>query len=641
MNSSRRYPINTQIILIFLLFTALLIITAILNHITISRFYEGTNYLRNHSVEQLSLVNSIQQTVSQNKIKILHHLLNTDPSKKELYAKEIFDLKNQNDNNYDALSKIAADELLKEKLTKVLRSRLTYWQEVDSILELSTMADFHIIAQFEEQVLRPSFNSYNNELNEFIGIVISDAEEEIALTAQRIENARKISNMILISGLVILLSLAVIVIRIVKRLKADYTLLLNESEERERAQKELKLLNEQLEERVEESTKHLRESMRQTEISYGKLKEANDELSALKSVIDLSDNPIIIRDPKDGISFWNKGAEKFYGCSKNDAMGKNCENFIEREFNEPYDEIMNKIKAHGFWHGEIRFKDKNTGEESIVSSGWKMFKSDKGEPLAILEIDHDITRRKEMEEEVRRYNRELLDINSAKDKIFSVLSHDLRNPVAGLVSASEVLMKISEDSDPLAIKQFSEIINRTAVKLLEQLNDLVVLAKKLHRKSTYNPKNLHLCIELNRAYKLIKAMAEKKNIRFENKISEYFFVYADPFMLRSIFQNLITNAIKFTPQEGHILITAHDKHEFIEVNISDTGIGMPEEVSSNLFNTSIDYSKQTSDSGLGLILVKDFIMRHGGHIKVDSAPDKGTTICFTLPKADNEASLNK
>jgi PAS domain S-box-containing protein len=640
MSGSKSYTINTQIIIIFLLVTGLLLVSSGLNHMAIIRYEKGIHFIKNISVEQLSLLNSIQQNVTENKLRIIHFLLSDDHLKKEFYEFQLDSIRNQNDNNFVLFSEIADDEDVKEKLFKVLLVRQEYLKEIDRALNLSSNAGLISIAQFEEQELRPAYNRYRNELSELTDIIISETEQEVQSTMDSIHRARKTSNVLISVGLAVLLIMSILLIRIIRRLKMDYDLLIEESKEREKAQKQFKALNEKLEERIAESTSSLKQTLKEKELTHAKLQKVNEELSALKLIIDLSDNPIIIRTPEDSITFWNKGAESFYGCKKEEAIGEVCRNFIERKFSESYDDIMKKIHQDGYWHGDIIFFNKHSGEETIVSSSWKLFKGENNVPVSILEIDHDITHRIEMEEEIRRYNKELIEVNSAKDKIFSVLSHDLRNPVASLVSTSEILKKLSGQPESPEVKQFAEIIHRTSLKLLEQLSDLVEWAKSLNLKSTFNPKRMRLCLELNHALKLIMPMADNKNIRLENKLPEHLFVFADRYMLRSIFQNLITNAIKFTPREGHIIVTAQENINEIELNIIDTGIGMPEEVSEKLFGpfqqTDSSEIKPETVTGLGLILVKDFIMRHGGQVRVDSSPGKGTKVSFTLPKAQGK-----
>jgi signal transduction histidine kinase len=238
--------------------------------------------------------------------------------------------------------------------------------------------------------------------------------------------------------------------------------------------------------------------------------------------------------------------------------------------------------------------------------------------------------------ELENLNHELKDLSLSKDKFLSVISHDLRNPLTALLIASD---KLSEDIDNHifeTIQPFAKIIHDSSHKILQQLNDLVHWAKMQQEKTTLNPERLHLISSVEQSFELLKANAMQKNILFENKVSFDIYVKADALMLRSILQNLLTNAIKFSPQGGLISVTAQLKDKMVEICIIDSGIGMESNISKNLFiksNTApVPGTNNEKGSGLGLILVKDFVTQNGGTIRVESEIEKGTSIFFTLPE---------
>lgn len=241
---------------------------------------------------------------------------------------------------------------------------------------------------------------------------------------------------------------------------------------------------------------------------------------------------------------------------------------------------------------------------------------------------------KERTLQLENLNTELKDLNLSKDKFLSVISHDLRNPATALIATSE---KLNRDIEKLAvgdIKNLSNIIHRTAHKIVQQLNELVDWAKKQRDKTSFNPKKINLVSGLDDSLDLIKANAVQKDIKLVNTISDEIYVYADSLMLRSIIQNLVTNAIKYTPQYGSITISAKQIESMVEICISDTGIGMNNTTMEKLFNEVNPSSKGTNNeygTGLGLILVKDFVTQHGGTIAVESNEGKGTCFRFRIP----------
>jgi two-component system, sensor histidine kinase and response regulator len=237
--------------------------------------------------------------------------------------------------------------------------------------------------------------------------------------------------------------------------------------------------------------------------------------------------------------------------------------------------------------------------------------------------------------ELENLNHELKSLNLSKDKFLSVLSHDLRNPLTALLISSGKLCEHPEKLDILQIKQLSQIINRTSKKLLEQLNDVIAWAKKQSEKASFHPEKVRLNHGIEQSLELLKPNAAQKEIKLQNNTPKDIFVMADTLMLRSIVQNLVTNAIKYTPEGGSVIINAQMEEHMACILIEDSGIGMSEEVQEKLFkkdyNGSSFGTNNEQGSGLGLLLVNDFVAQHGGTIDVVSTLGRGTTFKFTIP----------
>ena len=230
---------------------------------------------------------------------------------------------------------------------------------------------------------------------------------------------------------------------------------------------------------------------------------------------------------------------------------------------------------------------------------------------------------------------ELKDLSLSKDKLLAVISHDLRNPLAVLLLASEELN--SEADNPIfdPIQPYVKIIHRSSINILDQLNELVIWAKTQQDKAALNLEKINLFLAVNQSFELLIANANQKNIVLKNKVPLDLFVQADVLILRSILQNLVTNSIKYSLQGGFVIVTAQCVDKWIEVCIIDSGIGMNDKTKQNLFIKSNLVSAAGTNnemgSGLGLILVKDFVSQLGGTIRVESEIKKGTRIYFTLP----------
>ena len=232
-------------------------------------------------------------------------------------------------------------------------------------------------------------------------------------------------------------------------------------------------------------------------------------------------------------------------------------------------------------------------------------------------------------------NQELKELNLSKDKFLSVISHDLRNPLTSLLLSSKTLNDEIENIDPKKLRMLSGVIHRTSNKILSQLNELVEWAKKQRQKTSFNPHKIRLTEAINEALELLKATANQKGVMLENKIPNEVLVNADPLMLRSILQNIVTNAIKYSPTNGIVNLTAQLSDKMIEVCIQDFGVGMTEKTKNTILGStdapSLPGTNQEQGTGLGLLLVKDFVAQHGGKISIESKLRKGTCFKFTIP----------
>lgn len=254
----------------------------------------------------------------------------------------------------------------------------------------------------------------------------------------------------------------------------------------------------------------------------------------------------------------------------------------------------------------------------------------------LLQLNHELEKRVlDRTMELENLNHELKALNLSKDKFLSLISHDLRNPLTALLASSGKLNEDAENLSPNQIKQLSQIIYRTSNKLLIQLNEVIDWSKKQSQQVQFNPELICLKERIEDALELLRALAGHKGIKLENKTSQDIYVKADSLMLRSIVQNLVTNAIKYTPQGGSVTIDAKLEQDRVCIFVEDTGVGMAMDMREKLFNkvslNSISGTNNETGSGLGLFLVNDFVTQHGGKIDVESAEGIGTTFRFTIP----------
>ena len=242
----------------------------------------------------------------------------------------------------------------------------------------------------------------------------------------------------------------------------------------------------------------------------------------------------------------------------------------------------------------------------------------------------------------------LKQMNITKDKFFSIIAHDLKNPFNSIKGFTELLIEnINEYTEEKQLK-FLKVVKGSTVKASSLLNNLLIWANSQSGNLKFNPQKIDLKVELANVISFLEIQAFNKDIKIANKIQDNIFLYADDNMLSTILRNLISNAIKFTQSEGRIEIISNTKNGFTKISIKDSGIGISEENLKNLFN--IETKKSTlgtsneQGSGLGLILCKEFVERHGGEIFVESELTLGSTFSFTLPnweKANQSNNIKK
>jgi signal transduction histidine kinase/ligand-binding sensor domain-containing protein len=240
-------------------------------------------------------------------------------------------------------------------------------------------------------------------------------------------------------------------------------------------------------------------------------------------------------------------------------------------------------------------------------------------------------------ENLEEANTHLQELNSTKDKFFSIIAHDLKNPFNTILGFSELLnMKYDKLTEEKKLR-YLEVIYSSSKNIYDLLENLLQWARTQTDKIAFEPIVFSLKQLVEQNINLLKENITTKKINIEHKIEDSCEVYADRNMINTVIRNLLTNAIKFTNSGGDIAINSLRKDGHIEFSIKDNGIGMSPEEIKNLFRVDANFSRSGTDgetgTGLGLILCKEFIIKNGGTIWVESDPGKGSRFLFTLPAA--------
>jgi signal transduction histidine kinase len=229
----------------------------------------------------------------------------------------------------------------------------------------------------------------------------------------------------------------------------------------------------------------------------------------------------------------------------------------------------------------------------------------------------------------------LTNMNTFKNKLFSIISHDLRSPVYALRD----LFNNAADGH-ISAEEVRELIPDAASDLNYTsglMENLLQWAKSQMQSSDTRPQALDLSVMMHDVMQLLRLQATSKKVRLENRIKKSMFVYADKDMLNLVIRNLVSNAIKFTGEGGKVMVEANEADSFVEVSVKDTGTGMSRETLDKLNENNFFTTKGTaneSGTGLGLMLCKEFLAKNGGRMYVESTEGEGSTFSFTLPIGD-------
>lgn len=238
-------------------------------------------------------------------------------------------------------------------------------------------------------------------------------------------------------------------------------------------------------------------------------------------------------------------------------------------------------------------------------------------------------------EELKENEQKLREANAAKDKFFSIIAHDLKNPFNVLSNFSENLKKNFDSMDTEKRRYYIDEMNKSVKSLLKLTENLLEWSRAQTGRLKFEPTEFDFYeIAFNNVY-LMKKNAEAKNISLSTDIKPETYVYADYNMAMTVVRNLVSNAVKFTDENGEVRISSQSENGHLKVEISDTGIGIPKENIEKIFrideNHTTKGTAKEEGTGLGLIVCKEFIERNGGSISVESEPEKGSTFKFTLP----------
>lgn len=354
-----------------------------------------------------------------------------------------------------------------------------------------------------------------------------------------------------------------------------------------------------------------------------------------RTLIEIQGEGLAITDQEERFLFSNPAADRIMGVPVGSLTGRRLNEFVnESTLMEVHNQT--KLREEGnkstYEMGIIR----GDGEKRVLLVTATPTFNSKGEFESSLGIFIDITDRKKIENELKKNEAELKALNTTKDKLFSVIAHDLRGPVG---TSADLLGVMIESYDELASdEQFKmlEILKNSAVSTYGLLETLLNWSVIQTGNLVFKPELFDVSKCIDSTVKNLIPSAFSKNITLVFEPLDEVLVYADENMIQTVFRNLIGNAIKYTNRGGLIEVKIDNQAQATFFSVVDNGVGMEEETRKNLFVLNQQNSKYGTENekgtGLGLILCKEFIEKSGGHIRVESEKGQGSCFIFDIPK---------
>lgn len=336
------------------------------------------------------------------------------------------------------------------------------------------------------------------------------------------------------------------------------------------------------------------------------------------------------------INSWSSGAEKIFGYETEEIIGEHFDIIFTEEDKKngiPKMETDTAIKegraVDNRWH---ICKD---GSKFYAYGLVFPFIGKDGELLGYVKILRDLTERRKSEDAIKKYVKELEELNNHKESILAIVSHDLRSPLSGIIGVSKYLSSNFEKMQKSEVKEMLNLLYKSSKDELNMLDYLVEWARIKYATEAFSPKKIKLLSFVQKVFDKLNDAAQLNTINLHHEIEENESVFADGKMLLSVLQNIVSNAIKHSKTGGKITVSAKRKEDKIIVEIKDNGIGMSKEIQEKLFapqmNILASARKKNKGAGIGLLLVKGFLEKNDGEIWVESTEGVGSSFYFTLP----------
>jgi two-component system CheB/CheR fusion protein len=357
--------------------------------------------------------------------------------------------------------------------------------------------------------------------------------------------------------------------------------------------------------------------------------------SQLAAIVESSDDAIISKDLNGVIQSWNAAAQRLFGYTAEQAVGRHISFLIPADRADEEDQILARLRAGERVYHFDTVRVRSDGQPVHVSLTISPIRDGAGRVVGASKSARDITGRKQDEERIYALMAQLQEADLRKTEFLAMLAHELRNPLAPLLNVLEI-MRRGEGNGGM-IEQVRSTLERQLGQMVRLVDDLLDLSRISRSKLELRKERVELASVIHQSVEACRPLAERAQHELNVSLPpEPVYLHADPVRLAQVFGNLLTNACKYTEPGGRIWLTAERQGSDVVVNVKDTGLGIPSDKLASIFEmfTQIDRSLERSQGGLGigLTLVKRLVEMHGGSVEAHSeGQGRGSEFVVRLP----------
>ena len=413
------------------------------------------------------------------------------------------------------------------------------------------------------------------------------------------------------------------------------------SVQRRRAEEALKKARNELEARVEERTSDLRRATEELQAEIVERKRGEEALRERANLLDLTHDTVFVRDIKDVITFWNRGAEKLYGWTKDEAVGQVSHHLTQTIFPALLEEITAELNSTGRWEGEL-IHTRRDGTQVVVASRWALQLDERGKPIAVLETNNDITERKRAEEALHKAQAELAHVTrvATLGEMSASIAHEVNQPLAAVVTNANACLRWLARQSP-DLDEARQAVGRI-IKDGNRASEVIGRVRALVKKSPPQKDWLNINDTVLEVIALTRSEMHMNRVSLQTQLADNLpAVRADRIQLQQVVLNLIINGIEAMNRSNEAsrelrVSTERGGSSGVLIAVRDSGVGLNPENLEHLFDPF--YTTKLDGMGMGLAISRSIIEAHGGRLWATLNAPRGAVFQFTLPHDSEKGS---